>query len=280
MIIFKTAAALNSYIQKAKEQGQSVGFVPTMGALHQGHLSLIRQSKINTALTVCSIFVNPTQFNNPEDFKHYPINREKDIELLIGQDCDVLFLPGLQEVYPVNHQKTQYDLGQIEVLLEGEHRPGHFQGVCEVVDRLLSIVSPDQLFMGQKDFQQCMVIERLLSFSGRSGKVQLNIGPTLREADGLAMSSRNTRLNVDQRRAAVIISESLFKIKDLFGTTSIEELEASAMAALINAGFAVDYVSISNPKTLMPVHDHEQPAIALIAASLGSIRLIDNMLLD
>ncbi|MDB5196024.1 MAG: pantoate--beta-alanine ligase, partial [Flaviaesturariibacter sp.] len=231
-----------------------------------------------TNLTVCSIFVNPTQFNNPDDFKNYPITIEKDIEKLIGGNCDVLFIPSVAEMYPPDHQKKQYKLGSLEMVLEGAHRPGHFQGVCEVVDRLLEMVQPDQLFMGQKDFQQCMVIARLLTLTGRNTK--LVIQPTLRETDGLAMSSRNMRLTEAQRQQAVTISKALFTIKDNFLPKTTAELEQEASKQLTDAGFAIDYVSICHQQTLLPLQTKTDPAVVLAAATIGSVRLIDNMLLN
>src|SRR6476620_9509378 len=154
MILFKKAAQLSGYLRKQKTNGLSIGFVPTMGALHSGHLSLIAASKKEQSITVCSIFVNPTQFNNPDDFKHYPVRIEEDIEQLLKSDCDILFLPSAEEIYPVGYAAKHYDLGLLETILEGHYRPGHFQGVCQVVDRLLEIIEPTSLYLGQKDYQQ------------------------------------------------------------------------------------------------------------------------------
>src|SRR5215212_8351624 len=171
MIIFKTPDALSGHINQQKKSGKKIGFVPTMGALHEGHLSLIGVAKKPNDLTICSIFVNPTQFNNPEDFKLYPVTIEKDIEQLIRAGCDILFLPSVDEMYPAGHSKKHYPLGRIETILEGYYRPGHFQGVCQIVDRLLDIVRPDNLYLGQKDFQQCMVIRKLLQLLGKDGDI-------------------------------------------------------------------------------------------------------------
>src|SRR6476469_4861359 len=163
MTIFKRISDLSEHLNMLRSAQKTIGFVPTMGALHEGHLSLINTSKLKCDVTVCSIFVNPTQFNDPADFEKYPITIEKDIELLIRNGCDVLFLPSIVEMYPEGTSQTErYDLGELEDRLEGFYRPGHFQGVCRIVDKLLSAVQPDQLFMGQKDFQQCMVIKRLI----------------------------------------------------------------------------------------------------------------------
>src|SRR3982750_10748 len=167
MIIFKSSDQISQHIIQQKKSGKKTGFVPTMGALHQGHLSLVECARKENDLTICSIFVNPTQFNNPEDFKLYPVTIEKDLEQLIIGGCDVLFMPSVSEMYPTGQVQKQYDLGAIENILEGYYRPGHFQGVCQIVDRMLGIVQPDNLYMGQKDFQQCMVIHKLLQLIGK-----------------------------------------------------------------------------------------------------------------
>ncbi|HWB92540.1 MAG TPA: pantoate--beta-alanine ligase, partial [Puia sp.] len=198
MVIFKYAADLAGWLKKQRAAGQKINFVPTMGALHAGHISLITISKNRPSLTVCSIFVNPTQFNDPKDFQKYPITIDKDILLLEHAGADVLFLPGIGELYPAGLEDLEhYDLGPLESLLEGKYRPGHFQGVCQVMQRLLNIVRPDDLFMGSKDYQQCMVVQRLLTLMDLP--TNLHRCPIVREPDGLAMSSRNVRLTPEQR---------------------------------------------------------------------------------
>jgi pantoate--beta-alanine ligase len=280
MIIFKTAADLSVHLQTTKQNGKSIGFVPTMGALHPGHLSLIQRSKQTTDLSVCSIFVNPTQFNNPDDFKHYPVTIEKDIELLVKINCDILFLPAVNEIYPAGHQQKNYELGSIETILEGAYRPGHFQGVCEVVNRLLEIVAPDHLFMGQKDYQQCIVIAQLLSILEKEKEIELHIEPTLREMDGLAMSSRNLRLSPENREKAVAVWRSLAAIKAVYPGPSIQSITSQTTNELNNAGFRVDYVEIRSAEDLEPITSNQQKAVALIAAGIGPVRLIDNLLLN
>src|ERR1700753_3477170 len=184
MIVFKKAGDLASWLDKQRSEGRSIGFVPTMGALHQGHISLIAISKKATSLTVCSIFVNPTQFNDPKDFQKYPITIEKDIALLEKADTDILFLPEVSEMYPTGTSGLEhYDLGPLETLLEGKFRPGHFQGVAQVMQRLLNIVRPDDLFMGSKDYQQCMVVQRLIEIMALPAV--LHRCPIVREPDGL-----------------------------------------------------------------------------------------------
>lgn len=280
MIIFKQAKQLTQHLEQQRKNDKKTGFVPTMGALHKGHLSLIEASKPANGLTVCSIFVNPTQFNNPEDFKHYPITIEKDIEQLITAGCDILFLPPVEEIYPPGHEKKQFDLGAIENRLEGFYRPGHFQGVCEVVDKMLEIINPDNLYMGQKDFQQCMVVKKLLELTGKDERIRLNIIPTMREADGLAMSSRNLRLNSAEKNTATAIYKELALIKANFHSQPFDQLKQSAKVHLEDKGFVVDYVEIANRNDLAPAINSGEPCVALIAATLGQIRLIDNLLLN
>jgi len=283
MILFKRAADLHKHIDNQRNSGKNIGFVPTMGALHEGHLSLIRKSKSATGLTVCSIFVNPTQFNDPADFEKYPITTDKDIALLLSAGCDLLFLPDVSEMYPDGMQtKSRYDLGEMETLLEGKFRPGHFQGVCQVVQQLLLQVKPDALFMGQKDYQQCMVINRLLQLTGNSEKIQLHVCPTLREPDGLAMSSRNRRLNTAQRETAVTIYHTLSFLKEQLKAGDLEAIQKTALDQLQSAGFRTDYLVIADATTLQPVTcwDGKQQLVALVAAFLGEVRLIDNFPLN
>jgi pantoate--beta-alanine ligase len=283
MILFKKANDIRKWLELVKRDSSMVGFVPTMGALHEGHLSLIDASLKENALTVCSIFVNPTQFNDPGDFEKYPVTIEKDIYQLQSAGCDAIFLPPVSEIYPGGIETAggkKYDLGYLESILEGKYRPGHFQGVCQVVHRLLDIIKPGRLYLGQKDYQQCMVISRLTGLIGSN--TEIRICPTLREPDGLAMSSRNLRLDVEQRRRATMIYQTLSRLKNEIrpGPTGLFIKEGSQN--LQNAGFKVDYTEIANAKTLHPVvnWDGKEKIVALIAALLGEIRLIDNMQLN
>ena len=280
MTIFKTAKELTAYLDEKKNNGVQIGFVPTMGALHEGHLSLIAQSKEHNSLTVCSIFINPTQFNNKEDFKHYPVSLERDIEQLIKAGCDVLFLPGETEIYPTEYHPRHYDLGSLESILEGHYRPGHFQGVCQVVDILLSIVNPNNLYLGQKDYQQCMVITRLVDLLGKKDQIHINIAPTIRENDGLAMSSRNRRLSESQRAKALTIYKELIAIRSSLHSQPLDQLKKESARHLEEAGFEVDYVEIANAETLEPASGTGEHLVALVAASLDNVRLIDNLSLN
>lgn len=283
MILFKKENSLKQWIDAQQRKGVKVGFVPTMGALHPGHISLIESSRKDNNITVSSIFVNPTQFNDPKDFEKYPVTIEKDIWQLELAGCDILFLPKVDEIYPNGIAPTQYyDLGELETLLEGKFRPGHYQGVCQVVHRLLEIVHPDNLYLGQKDYQQCMVISRLVELMGINDKTNINICPTLRETDGLAMSSRNMRLSEAERVKAVLIFQSLSYIKDNLVAGETDTIKNKAIAMLSDEGFRVDYIEIADAKTLEPLSnwDGKKKLVALAAAFLNEVRLIDNLLLN
>ena len=283
MILFKKTADLRKWLDAQQNRGDDIGFVPTMGALHKGHISLIETSKKENAVTVCSIFVNPTQFNDLADLKKYPVTLEKDIAMLEAAGCDVLFLPSVKQMYPDGvHSHMNYELGYLETILEGKFRPGHFQGVCMVVHRLLDIVQPHNLYLGQKDYQQCMVIKKLVALIKQEEKIKVVVCPTLREADGLAMSSRNLRLGKNERETAAVIYHSLTLIQKKLqkGNTTVIVKEARTM--LEKEGFEIDYVEIADAKNLSLVTewDGRQKITALIAAYLNHVRLIDNMTLN
>ncbi len=282
MIIFTKVTALQHYILSQKKEGNLVGFTPTMGALHQGHLSLVELARKHCQITVVSIFVNPTQFNNQQDFALYPSTIEQDCLLLEKAGVDILFLPSVKEIYPSGTAlKKQYNLGNLEKVLDGKYRPGHFQGVCQVVQRLLEIVKPDEFFLGQKDLQQCLVLKRLINLMGIN--IKLTIAPTLREVSGLAMSSRNLRLNKEQLTQAASIYQQLIFIKDNIEKTPIGQLKEAAGKALLDNGFSkIDYVEITSIADLQPIQAYNPsiPSVALIAAFLGEVRLIDNMIID
>jgi pantoate--beta-alanine ligase len=279
MVICRTVKSLGEYLI-SKAPDTLTGFIPTMGALHEGHLSLIREAAGRGCFTVCSIFVNPTQFNDPADYAKYPQTPDKDVLLLESSGVDVLFLPSVAEVYPEGLLPVKkYDLGYLETILEGKYRPGHFQGVCQVVERLLRIVRPDELFMGQKDYQQCMVLRKLVELEQL--RVTMVIGPTRREPDGLAMSSRNLRLDEAQRKSAAELFQVLQWIKSGFKPGPLEPLKREATARLQAKGFRVDYVEIADARdlTLLGTWDGIRPAVALVAAYSGEVRLIDNEML-
>ncbi len=280
MIIFRKIGLLKKHLSGLRSQGK-IGFVPTMGALHAGHLQLIGISKKENLYTLCSIFVNPTQFNDPQDFQKYPITIESDIAKLEKQGCDILFFPSAEEIYPNGPAGGKhYELGHLEQILEGKFRPGHFQGVCQVVDILLDITEPDRLYLGQKDYQQCMVIRKMIGLTGRS--TTLRICDTVREADGLAMSSRNMRLSSEQRQAAPAIFHVLMEAGKGLKKGSLLQLQEQALDQLEKAGFRTDYFEFANAENLEIINewDGTQPLVALAAAFLGEVRLIDNMVLN
>ncbi|MCX6352880.1 MAG: pantoate--beta-alanine ligase [Bacteroidetes bacterium] len=273
---------VQDFISLQKSAGKKIGFVPTMGALHQGHLSLIEKSNTETDVTVCSIFVNPTQFNNAGDFNRYPRNIEEDLEMLSLSGCDFVFFPMPEEMYPDGEFKTiNFHAGSLGEVMEGKHRPGHFEGVAAVVKRLFDIVNPDIAFFGLKDFQQVAIIKKMVADFNLSVKI---IGcPTIREMDGLAMSSRNKLLNADQRIKAAfiykILKEAVFEFKTQPAKAVIQHALADFAA---NGSFAIDYFDICSAETLLPITNYtpQTPAVICIAAYLGEVRLIDNMQVD
>ena len=279
MIILKTVEKLRSFIEKKKVLNESIGFVPTMGALHEGHMSLIGASAKENKSTVCSIFINPTQFNNAADFDKYPITIENDIDKLEDSGCDLLFLPSVSEIYPPGMPIHNFNLGYLETVLEGAFRPGHYQGVCQVVERLLDIVQPRILYLGQKDYQQCMVIKKMLELT--HSDVFIYIGKTVREEDGLAMSSRNTRLHHTQRKQAAKIYEALVLMKNELAPGNLDNIKQKGNSFLSQNGFKVDYTEIANASDLqlLQAWDGSTPVVILIAAWLNDVRLIDNLLL-
>lgn len=282
MIIFKQSKHLINKLQSLKKDGRSIGFVPTMGALHNGHIALIQQSLEANNVTVVSIFVNPTQFNDKKDFEKYPVTIEKDIELLVKAGTTILFMPSIEEMYPEGLEPaTAYNLGFLENILEGYYRPGHFQGVCRIVHKLLTVVETHNLYMGQKDYQQCMVVQKLITDFNLP--THLNIVPTQREKSGLAMSSRNMRLSpVSKEHAAAIYKTHLY-IKNNLLKLPLEELQKEAMHRILEAGFQkIDYTMICDAVSLSPVFTYNgtQKLVVLTAAFIDGVRLIDNLLLN
>ena len=281
MILFKHPNALSSFLQNGSIPHNSIGFVPTMGALHNGHISLIQTARLENELVVASIFVNPTQFTELSDFEKYPSSIEADILKLEKAGCDILFLPSVANMYPNGSSPSQqYDLGHLDNILEGEFRPGHFQGVCQIVHLLLNIISPGKLYLGQKDFQQCLVIKKMISLIGMDTSVI--ICPTQREPDGLAMSSRNVRLSLLERQKAANLFKTLSYIKENIQLEDLENLKQIAKAVLIEKGFKVEYVAISKAQTLETIQnwDGKSTLVALVAAYINQVRLIDNLVLN
>ncbi len=279
MIIIKHIKDLENLLSLHRSEKKSIGFVPTMGALHNGHISLIEKAREANDLVVCSIFVNPTQFNNQNDFKKYPVTIEDDINKLEKAACDVLFLPSVEEMYQPNEKTEHYNLGELETVLEGKYRPGHFQGVCIIVDKLLQAVKPNSLYLGKKDYQQCMVIKKMMN--EKEYAIDLYVCETVRETGGLAMSSRNMRLNEVERQQAMKIIACLNLIKENIKEGSLASLKKEATFFLEKNGFKVDYTEIADASTLEIINewDGRRKLVALVAAFLNEVRLIDNIIL-
>ncbi len=278
MIVFNTIQGIHSYVLVQKQAGKSIGFVPTMGALHNGHLSLIEASKKQNDLTVCSVFVNPIQFNNPEDLAKYPRTLETDCAMLETVGCDAVFAPSAQEMYP-EPTVIKFDFGNLETVMEGKFRPDHFNGVGVVVSKLFNIVQPDRTYFGQKDLQQTAVVRRLIGDLGF--QIELVVCQTLREIDGLAMSSRNKNILPEHKLMANEIYKLLGVATDAF--VAGKPVEAIQLLAQKTMGqfpeFRLEYFEIVNAHSLMPVAERQpkgQTAIC-IATYLGKVRLIDNV---
>ena len=275
------APALRAAIRGWRSKGQTVGFVPTMGNLHAGHQSLIKLARARTDRVVASVFVNPTQFGPHEDFERYPRTLLQDQTALTDEGCDLLFAPEVATIYPYGAgHSVSLHVPQITDTLEGAHRPGHFDGVATVVCKLFNLVQPDLAVFGQKDFQQLKVIERMVCDLSLPLKVMA--APTLRADDGLALSSRNQYLSADQRARAPLIHDTLLKMRELLAKGHAwRALEQVATARLLRAGFAPDYAVIRCAEDLSePAEGQREGLIALIAARLGSPRLIDNLIFD
>ncbi|MFZ4262532.1 pantoate--beta-alanine ligase [Sphingobacterium sp. HJSM2_6] len=281
MEIYYTKKELQLALEALKLNNKVITLVPTMGALHEGHLSLINFAKPKTDITVCSIFVNPTQFNDPKDLEKYPRPIEKDIQLLESVGCDILFLPSVEEMYPPNDETWHIDLGELDRIWEGEHRPGHFQGVTQIVHKLFELVKPDYACFGQKDFQQVMVIQKMIQM--KNLPIQLLICPIIRNANGLALSSRNARLSDEGREIALAIFKSLNAIKSNFKSKSIPNLLEEARTILAQQPeITIEYLSICESSTLSPVTKLEEGKsyVAIITVWLEGVRLIDNIILS
>ncbi len=280
MEIFREIKPLRAFLREKNKAGFLIGFVPTMGALHLGHLSLIEASKKAGCFTVCSIFVNPAQFNNADDLKKYPRTIEEDVKLLKEVKCDVLFSPTAEEVYP-HASNTQFDFGSLGTTMEGEFRPGHFSGVALVVSKLFHIVEPDHAFFGQKDWQQFTIINQLVK--DLNFNIQLHPIPTLREPDGLAMSSRNQRLTEKQRGKAIVFYKSLLECQSrLSDGEKLDEITPSIKNKIEqDAELRLEYLQLANRENLSSLNSVEEPnrTVLCIAGFVGDVRLIDNILL-
>ncbi len=279
MEIYKTKKEVNQRVNQLKDQGKSVGFVPTMGALHEGHLSLVRCSKKDNDITVVSIFVNPTQFNDPKDFQRYPRMLDRDIELLEKENVDILFAPDEKEMYP-EPDTRQFDFGHLDKILEGKYRPGHFNGVAQIVSKLFEAVPAHRSYFGRKDYQQYLIIKELVRRYMPNLDMEIVPCPIIREKDGLAMSSRNLLLTPDQRRSAALISQTLFRARELKDIMSVDEVKQFVIDTIdADPNLKTEYFEIANAQTLLPIEnwDEADNIIGLIAVYDGEIRLIDNV---
>jgi pantoate--beta-alanine ligase len=275
MRVIERKSDLNKFISQAKEESKSIGFVPTMGALHAGHIALVTQAVGQCDLVVASIFVNPIQFNNPDDLKKYPRTFDSDRKMLEEAGCDLVFYPSVDEMYPDKVQE-KFDFGSLETVMEGATRPGHFNGVAVVVKRLFDLVQPDIAFFGKKDFQQLAIIKALVM--QMKSAIDIVGMDTVREDDGLAMSSRNTRLSEQERVTAVDLSKALSFIKQHKNTFNPTYLEAEAIN-MLNVNFKVEYIQIVDGNTLQSISNWNQTNYPVVcaAAFLGEVRLIDNL---
>lgn len=274
----RTAKELREAVEALKAEGRSVGFVPTMGALHAGHVSLIEKARADNDAVVVSVFVNPTQFNNPDDLRTYPRTEEADCRKLLEAGVDIAFLPTVEEIYPEPDTRV-FDLGPVAEVMEGAMRPGHFNGVAQVVSRLFRMVQPDRAYFGEKDFQQISVIRRMVELEGFD--MEIVACPIKREADGLALSSRNVRLSAEQRAIAPNIHRILAASVADARSKSVAEVK-QAVTDAINAvdGMEVEYYEIVNPADMQPVAEWSEAgdeAVGCVTVYMGDVRLIDNI---
>ncbi|MCX2573440.1 pantoate--beta-alanine ligase [Pedobacter sandarakinus] len=280
MEIFKTKAALEAFLKPLKLARKKIALVPTMGALHNGHISLIRIAQQHADVIICSIFVNPTQFTDPKDLEKYPRPIEHDLAMLLEAGCSGVFMPNVAEMYPAGEDEGWHiDLGAAEFVLEGEFRKGHYQGVTQIVKKLFDAVLPDIAMFGQKDYQQVLMIKQMVKYFNLA--VEIITCPIIREEDGLAMSSRNIHLSRTDRENSLVLNKSLQFVVDHFEAFSLQELEEKARSFYKGIeGVDLDYFTIANGDTLMPVSAKDEPSlVALVAAQVGTTRLIDNMII-
>ncbi len=277
MKVLKSKKTLIDYVERQREMGKKIGFAPTMGALHEGHLSLYKAAKKENDEVISSIFVNPTQFNNPDDFQKYPKTLEKDLELLEKAGVDAVYVPNVEEMYPDGLNSKKYDFDGLENEMEGKYRPGHFDGVGTIVEELFRQVQPHNAYFGEKDYQQLAIIKKMVEKTKLP--VKIHGVPTLREEDGLAMSSRNVRLTETQRKEATIIYETLTKVKEWFKVISLDEIKQRVTDIFRNSNFELEYFVIADEETLKEANaiDEDKEYRAFIVAYADTVRLIDNM---
>ena len=280
MIVYRTKTDLTGHLLSLQNEGKTIGLVPTMGALHEGHMSLVEKAKAENDIVVVTIFVNPTQFNDPSDLDHYPRTLDQDLELLRQLEADLVFVPSVKEMYP-EEDTHFFDLGSLDKVMEGKHREGHFKGVAQIVSKFFLLIRPHRAYFGQKDFQQLVIISRLVEI------LELNLTivpcPIIREKDGLAMSSRNTRLSQEERKLAPKIYETLVQARE-----NMEDLTPSQLKEWVTLQFKkqselnLEYFEIVEDKGLMPIDEWDPLVnkVACLAVHLGGVRLIDNLNFD
>lgn len=281
MKIFRTISSIKEEIKKLKNRGKKIGFVPTMGALHDGHVSLIKKARKETDVVVVSIFVNPRQFGQNEDYEVYPRNLKADADICRQSGVDIIFAPTVKEMYPDDYL-TRVEQEKLPDRLCGLFRPGHFSGVMTVVLKLFNIVAPDIAYFGQKDYQQAVIVKKMITDFNLD--IKLKVLPTVRERDGLAMSSRNIYLSAEERKEATSIFKSLLLAKKLIKEDSIfeaervkNEIRKILMDSINNC--SIDYISIVEPKTLEELKVIKLPAVVAVAVRIGKTRLIDNIII-
>jgi len=280
MIVYRTKTDLTGHLLSLQNEGKTIGLVPTMGALHLGHMSLVEKANSENDIVVVTLFVNPTQFNDPSDLDHYPRTLDQDLELIRQLEADLVFVPSVKEMYPEEDTQT-FDLGSLDKVMEGKHRKGHFNGVAQIVSKLFLLIRPQRAYFGQKDFQQLVIIRRLVEI------LELNLTivpcPIIREKDGLAMSSRNTRLSKEERKLAPFIYETLVQARE-----KMEDLTPSQLKEWVTLQFKkqselnLEYFEIVEDKGLMPIDEWDTLVnkVACLAVELGGVRLIDNLNFD
>ena len=276
MEIFESPITISQALQRYRARRVTIGFVPTMGALHPGHMSLVEQCRKNNGITVVSIFVNPTQFNDKSDFANYPRRLEEDLYQLESVGCDFVFAPSVKEMYP-EEDKRIFDFGMLDKVMEGAYRPGHFNGVAQIVSKLFDVVQPKKAYFGEKDFQQLVIIRRLIEMTNHP--VQIVGCPIVREADGLAMSSRNMRLTPEQRQHASVIARTLFACKEKTGVMSLDELKKWVVEQIDSTPcMQTEYFDVIHRSTLQTATQYQADTLqGCIAVRVGIVRLIDNI---
>ena len=280
MIVYRTKNDLAGHLDTFRQSGRSIGLVATMGALHPGHASLVERSAAENDITVVSIFVNPTQFNDPADLNNYPRTLDDDLALLQSLYTDLVFVPSVEEMYPGEDSRS-FDFGNLDSVMEGRYRKGHFNGVAQIVSKLLELVSPDRAYFGQKDFQQLVIIQRLVELLGLD--VEIVPCPIMRDKDGLALSSRNSRLTKEERKLAPFIYRTLHEAREKRGSMTPEEVKTwvdEQFAA--QPGMRLEYFDIVDDRELTSVSEWSDPGtkVGCLAVYIGDVRLIDNLFFD